>query len=188
MTSFKRSEVRGGDKLQRYLFNVAQRLGTGGVVRVGFLEGAMYPFQDKATRFRAGVARLNAVGPRKPGTRAFIGPRKQTLATPLPVATVAYWNNFGTSRAPARPFFSNMIAEDSPTWGRRLAAVARATNYDTRLTLARMGEGIQGRLIRRIVEWPADNAPLTVAIKGFNKGLIDQGIMQRSTGYEVVGA
>lgn len=188
MTSFKRSEVRGGDKLQRYLFNVAQRLGTGGVVRVGFLEGAMYPFQDKASRIRAGVARLNAVGPRKPGTRAFIGPRKQTLATPLPVATVAYWNNFGTSRAPARPFFSDMIAQDSPTWGRRLAAVARATNYDTRLTLARMGEGIQGRLIRRIVEWPADNAPLTVAIKGFNKGLIDQGIMQRSTGYEVVGA
>ena len=188
MTSFKKSEVRGGDKLQRYLFNVAQRLGTGGVVRVGFLEGAMYPFQDKAARFRAGVARLNAVGPRKPGTRAFIGPRKQTLATPLPVATVAYWNNFGTSRAPARPFFSNMIAEDSPTWGRRLARVARATNYDTRLTLARMGEGIQQQLVRRIVEWPADNAPLTVAIKGFNKGLIDQGIMQNSTGYEVVGA
>jgi hypothetical protein len=51
-----------------------------------------------------------------------------------------------------------------------------------------MGEGIQGRLVKKIVDWPADNAPLTVAIKGFNKGLIDQGIMQRSTGYEVVGA
>lgn len=189
MTSLRKSEVKGGDKLQRYLFNVAQRLGTGGVVRVGFLEGAMYPFQDKASRLRAGVARLNAVGPRnRAQRRAFIGPRKQTLATPLPVATVAFWNNFGTSRAPARPFFSNMIAEDSPTWGRKLAAAAKATNYDTKLTLGRMGEGIQGRLVKRIVEWPADNAPLTVAIKGFNKGLIDQGIMQNSTGYEVVGA
>lgn len=185
MATFTRSQVKGGDKLQKYLFNVAQRLGTGGVVRVGFLEGAMYPFQDKASRFRAGVARLNAVGPRKPGTRAFVGPRKQTLAAPLPVATVAYRNNFGTSRAKARPFFSDMIAEDSPTWGRRLAAVAKAANYDTKLTLARMGEGIQGRLVKKIVDWPADNAPLTVAIKGFNKGLIDQGIMQRSTGYEV---
>lgn len=187
MTSFTRSEVKGGDKLQKYLFNVAQKLGTGGTVRVGFLEGAMYPFQDKASRLRAGVARLNATGPRKPGARTFIGPRKPTLTPPLPVATVAFWNNFGTSRAKARPFFSDMIAEDSPTWGRRLAAVAKASHYDIKLTLARMGEGIQGRLVKKIVEWPADNAPLTVEIKGFNKGLIDQGIMQRSTGYQVVG-
>lgn len=186
MTSFTRSEVKGGDKLQKYLFNVAQKLGTGGTVRVGFLEGAMYPFQDRASRLRKGVARLNAVGPRKPGIRAFVGPRKQTLAAPLPVATVAFWNNFGTSRAKARPFFSDMIAEDSPTWGKKLARVAKAANYDTKLTLARMGEGIQGRLVKKIVDWPADNAPLTVAIKGFNKGLIDQGIMQRSTGYQVV--
>lgn len=187
MATFTRSQVKGGDKLQKYLFNVAQRLGTGGTVRVGFLEGAMYPFQDKTSRLRAGAARLNAVGPRKPGARAFIGPRPKTLTAPLPVATVAYWNNFGTSRAKARPFFSDMIAEDSPTWGRKLAAVAKHVNYDTKLTLARMGEGIQGRLVKKIVDWPADNAPLTVAIKGFNKGLEDQRIMQRSTGYEVVG-
>lgn len=187
MTSFTRSEVKGGDKLQKYLFHVAQKLGTGGTVRVGFLEGAMYPFQDKTARLRAGAARLNATGPRKPGTRAFVGPRKQTLATPLPVATVAFWDNFGTATAPARPFFSDMIAEDSPTWGRKLARVAKAANYDIKLTLARMGEGIQGRLVKKIVDWPADNAPLTVAIKGFNKGLQDQRIMQRSTGYEVIG-
>lgn len=182
------AKVKGGDKLQKYLFDVARRLGTGGTVRVGFLEGAMYPFTDKTSRLRAGVARLNAVGPRKPSARAFIGPRKPTLATPLSVATVAFWNNFGTSRTPPRPFFSDMIAEQSPTWGRKLAAVAKAVNYDTKLTLQRMGEGIQGQLVKKIVDWPADNSPLTVAIKGFNKGLIDQGIMQRSTGYEVVGA
>jgi hypothetical protein len=187
MTTFTRSEVKGGDKLQKYLFHVAQKLGTGGTVRVGFLEGAMYPFQDRTSRLRAGVARLNAIGPRKPSIRAFVGPRKQTLATPLPIATVAFWNNFGTTRAPARPFFSNMIAEKSPGWGRKLAAVAKAANYDTKLTLQRMGEGIQGQLVKYIVDWPADNAPLTVAIKGFNKGLVDQGIMQRSTGYQVVG-
>lgn len=180
--------IKGGEQLKKYLFDVARRLGAGGTVRVGFLEGAMYPSTDKASRMRQGVARLNSVGPRKPSARAFVGPRKATVAAPLSVATVAFWNNFGTSRAPARPFFSDMIAEDSPTWGRKLAAVAKAAKYDTKLTLARMGEGIQGRLVKKIVEWPADNAPLTVAIKGFNKGLIDQGIMQRSTGYEVVGA
>lgn len=181
------SAVKGGDKLQKYLFNVAQRLGTGGVVRVGFLEGAMYPFQDRAAQLRKGVARLNSVGPSKPRVRAFVGPRKQTLAAPLSVATVAFWNNFGTPTAPARPFFSDMIAEDSPKWGAKLGRVAKAAHYDTKLTLARMGEGIQGRLVKKIVDWPADNAPLTVAIKGFNKGLIHQGIMQRSTGYEVIG-
>src|SRR5579864_3151012 len=131
--------IKGGDKLQKYLFDVAQRLGAGGVVRVGFLEGAMYPAQDRTERFRKGVEKLNATGPRKPNARAFIGPRKQTLAAPLPVATVAFWNNFGTQRAPARPFFSDMIAEDSPTWGKKLARVAKAVNYDTKLTLARMG-------------------------------------------------
>jgi hypothetical protein len=182
------STVKGGDKLQKYLFNVAQRLGTGGVVRVGFLEDARYPFEDRTARLRKGVARLNAVGPRKPNNRAFIGPRKQALATPLPVATVAFWNNFGTKTAPARPFFSNMIAEKSPGWGKKLANVAKAVNYDSRLTLHRMGEGIAGQLVKSIVDWPADNAPLTVAIKGFNKGLIDRGIMQRAVGWQIVGA
>jgi hypothetical protein len=185
-TSFKRSEVKGGDKLQKYLFHVAQQLGTGGTVRVGFLENAMYPFTNKTARLRAGIARLQATGPRKPTARpAFIGPRKQTLAAPLPVATVAYWNNFGTARAKARPFFSNMIAEKSPGWGKKLGNVAKAAGYNTKLTLQRMGEGIQGQLVKYIVDWPADNAPLTVAIKGFNKGLVDQGIMQRAVGYEV---
>ena len=181
--------IKGGQGLQKYLFKVAQSLGTGGVVRVGFLEGAMYPFQDKASRIRAGAARLNAVGPRKPGAKpTFVGPRKQTLTAPLPIATVAFWNNFGTSRAKARPFFSNMIAEKSPGWGRKLGNVAKATDYNTKLTLERMGEGIQGQLKKYIEDWPADNAPLTVEIKGFNKGLIDSQLMQNSTDYQVVGA
>jgi hypothetical protein len=187
MASFTRAEakIKGGDKLQKYLLDTAKRIGQGGTVRVGFLEGARYPFQDKAKRLRAGVARLNAVGPRKPGTRAFVGPRKQTLTAPIPVATVAFWQNFGTSSAPARPFFSNMIAEDSPTWGRKLAKIYKAAGYNNKLTLERMGEYIQGRLVKKIVDWPADNAPLTVAIKGFNKGLIDSAVMQNHTGYEV---
>lgn len=152
---------------------------------MGFLEGARYPTQDRAARLRKGVAKLNAVGPRNPRRRVFVGPRKQTLAKALPVATVAFWQNFGTSRAPARPFFSDMIAEDSPTWGRKLAKIHKAANYDSKLTLERMGEYIQGRLVKKIVDWPADNAPLTVAIKGFNKGLIDSAAMQNATGYEV---
>jgi hypothetical protein len=187
MASFTRAEakVKGGDKLQQYLLATAKRIGQGGTVRVGFLEGARYPTQDRAARLRKGVAKLNAVGPRKPRQRVFIGPRKQTLSKALPVATVAFWQNFGTSRSPARSFFSDMIAEDSPTWGRKLSKIYKASGYNNKLTLERMGEYIQGRLVKKIVDWPADNAPLTVAIKGFNKGLIDSAVMQNSTGFEV---
>lgn len=179
------TKVKGGQKTEKVLFSMARKMGSGGVVRVGFLEGAVYPFQDRTSRLRQGVARLKGTRPRKPGASTSASPRKQTSAAALPVATVAYWNNFGTSRAPARPFFSNMISEDSPTWGKKLGAVAKAANYDAKLTLQRMGEGIADRLVKRIVDWPADNAPLTVAIKGFNKGLVDQGIMQDSVGFEV---
>jgi hypothetical protein len=174
--------IKGGKGLQKYLFEVAQKLGTGGVVRVGFLEGTTYPAEArKALDARDKQGRAIKINPK---ARAKL---VKTIASPLNVATVAFWNNFGTSRVKARPFFSNMIAEKSPAWGRKLGNVAKATGYDTKLTLQRMGEGIQGQLVKYIVDWPADNAERTVELKGFNKGLIDQGIMQRSTGYEVVG-
>jgi hypothetical protein len=177
--------IQGGAKLNQHLRSMARRIGQGGTLRVGFIDGARYPSTDKATRLRKGVARLNAVGPRNPRNRTFIGPRQPSSAPTLFVATVAFWNNFGTATAPARPFFSNMIQEDSPKWGAALGRIVVHAQYDTKLALSQMGEGIQDKLVRRIVDWPADNAPLTVAIKGFNKGLVDLGIMQRHVGFEV---
>ena len=177
--------IQGGAKLNRHLVTMARRIGQGGTVRVGFIDGAKYPVTDKVESLRKGVARLNSVGPRNPRSRSFIGPRKPSSSSSVFVATVAFWNNFGTSRAPARPFFSNMITEDSPKWGEALGRIVIHAQYNTKLALSQMGEGIQGKLVQRIVEWPADNAPLTIAIKGFNKGLIHQGIMQRHVGFEV---
>ena len=104
----------------------------------------------------------------------------------LPVATVAFWNNFGTSRAPARPFFSNTVRDKSPEWGNDLAKIAAAVGYETRAVLAAMGARIKDQIVKAIVDWPADNAPSTVRIKGFNKGLIHRGTMQREVGYEVL--
>lgn len=103
----------------------------------------------------------------------------------LPVATVAYWDNFGTTRSPPRPFFTNMVAAGSPQWGARLAGILKATGYDSAQTLSLMGESIKDELVKSIVDWPADNAPATVARKGFNKGLIDKGVMQRAPAYTV---
>lgn len=103
----------------------------------------------------------------------------------LPVATVAYWDNFGTTTSPPRPFFSNMIAEKSPEWGARLAGILKAAGYNGSQALGLMGESMKDDLVKSIVDWPADNAPATVARKGFNKGLIDKGVMQRAPAYAV---
>lgn len=193
--------IRGGAKLERVLARTVAKLTSASTVRVGFLEGAMYPTgKTGAERLLKGLDKLNAVGPFEKGGKpaalrkyrksvkakavTFVGPPKPAVV--LPVATVAFWNNFGTASVKARPFFTDMIAERSPQWGGDLAKVLVALDYNSKLAFRSMGEIINDQLVQKIVDWPADNAPLTVAIKGFNKGLIDKGIMQRSSSYEVV--
>ena len=193
--------IRGGNQLERALARTVTKLTSANTVRVGFLEGATYPARSRsADKLLKGLDKLNRVGPFQKGQRplalrkyranrkvkapTFVGPIAP--ATVLSVATVAYWNNFGNARIPARPFFSNMIAEKSPNWGSDLTKVLLAAGYDSKIALGRMGVLINDQLVKSIIDWPADNAPLTVAIKGFNKGLIDKGVMQRSTGYQVL--
>jgi hypothetical protein len=176
--------------LQRIQSKVARE----SVVRVGFLESATYPaVDDSIRRVLTGVDKLNAAGPQvKPTLLSAYDARKKTFVGPpkpqpiLHVATVAWWNNFGTSNSKARPFFSDMIEEQSPTWGRKVANGLRKTDYNTTKTLRLLGMDISDALVKKIVDWPADNAPLTVAIKGFNKGLIDSAVMERNVDYEVI--
>lgn len=160
-------------------------MGQGGVVRVGYLEGSKYPFQDKKSKFLKGVAKLNSVGPRKPGTGPRPGPQKQTLTAPMSVAQVGFWNEFGTATSPARPAIRMTVKAKAPSWGKRMAKLAKAVDYDNAKILGGMGEVIQGQIKQTINSWPADNAPLTVALKGFNKGLIDSSVMVRAVDYEV---
>lgn len=103
-----------------------------------------------------------------------------------PVAAVAAWNNFGTRSIPARPFFTNMVAEKSGGWGDALAVNLKATGFDAALSLARVGEGIKGQLQQSIVETNEPPlSPVTIARKGFEKPLIETGHMRNSVGYEV---
>lgn len=104
---------------------------------------------------------------------------------PLPVATVALWNEFGTSHAPARPFMRNTIAEKSKYWGEVAAKAAALPGATTERVLGLVGTVMKDNFVTAIVKWPADNAPYTVARKGFNKGLIHTGLMQRSVDYAV---
>jgi len=105
----------------------------------------------------------------------------------LPVAQVAFWNQYGTVRAPARPFFTDMIARKSPRWGVSLGNILRKNGYDAERSLALMGEGIKGQLQQSINEWSEPpNAPSTVERKGFNKPLIHTALMLRSVDYQVM--
>lgn len=84
------------------------------------------------------------------------------------VATVAAINNFGAPEAgiPARPFFSEMIARQSPDWGDRFAEVLASADYDADASLALMGEGIAGQLRQAIVETDSPaNSPVTNLLK-----------------------
>lgn len=105
-----------------------------------------------------------------------------------PVAEVAALNNFGAPAAgiPARPFFTNMIVAKSPAWGEKFARVLQAAEYDVELALARMGEGIAGQLRQSIVDTNTpENAPATIAKKGFDDPLVETGHMLASVDKEV---
>lgn len=103
-----------------------------------------------------------------------------------PIAQVAFWNEFGTIRAPSRPFFRGMIADKSPGWGAALQKNLKATDYNSEQTLGLMGQGIKDQLTESIVNWSEPpNADSTVARKGFNDPLIDTGEMQRAPDFVV---
>ena len=145
----------------------------GGARAKRYLE-AMRQAVGTATGMRVGFLE-NATYPAQPGRRGT-----------LHVAQVAFFNEFGTSRAPARPFFRGMIRRDLGDWGSRFARHLRDSNFQSDRAFGLMGTEVRDALTGSIVRWPADNAPSTVARKGFNKGLVDKGIMQRATDFEVL--
>lgn len=150
---------KGGEKLTRTLKRMQTGLGTAKGVSVGFLSDKTYP-----------------------STHGIRG----TPRAALKVAQVAFWDQWGTKRSPARPFFTDMIEKCSPSWGDSLAYLAKAHHYDGKKMMTNMGIGIQSQLVSSIRDWSdPPNAQRTVDIKGFNNPLIDEGIMQNSVEYEV---
>lgn len=112
-----------------------------------------------------------------------------TYADGTPVAQVAFWNEFGHGGnfpSPPRPFFRNMVSKESPTWGKKLAGLLKATGDDGERSLSALGEDIKGALEQSIIDTNAPpNAPSTIAAKGFNKPLIDTSHMKNSVTYKV---
>ena len=103
-----------------------------------------------------------------------------------PVASVAADNEYGDSTRPARPFFRQMIASESPTWPDKMGKLAVATGLDGPRVLAMMGEDIKGALQQSINDFTTPAlAPYTVAKKGLAKPLIETSHMLNSVTYKV---
>jgi len=106
------------------------------------------------------------------------------------VAEVAAYLNYGTSKMPPRPFFSQMVEANKDGWGAKLARVLKAADYDTELALGRMGEGIKGQLQDAIVAFndPPDSKATMARKKAAGQEqatLIETGHMLASVDYEV---
>lgn len=104
-----------------------------------------------------------------------------------PVASVAFWNEYGNGSAPPRPFFRTMIEKEKESWPGKLAAAYKATGGDGDKALALVGEDIDGALKQSINDFSSPAlAQSTIDRKGFDKPLIDTGHMINSTGSRVV--
>lgn len=68
------------------------------------------------------------------------------------VAMVALWQNFGTSKIPPRPFFSDMIESKQKEWGPALGLELAANGYDAHAALDKVGDGMAGQLVQSIQE------------------------------------
>lgn len=128
-------------------------------------------------------AKLNKAGTLKVG---FL--ENATYPDGTKVALIAAIQNFGApSRGiPPRPFFSDMVATKSPGWPKAMAALMVQHNFDARIVLDLMGQGIAGQLRQSIIDTNSPpNAPATIRRKGSSKPLVDTGHMLASVDYEV---
>lgn len=181
--------MKGGEALKAKLASMAQGLDKAKFVKVGFLSDADYPANDGGARLADAAKRvtpdIDAVHPDwKPRLTAWS--KWQASHSPqLRIAQVAFWLEFGTTTQKPRPFFRHMIARDSANWGGKLGRYLKTSEYDAGRALAKMGVLIQGQLVDSIESLGADNAQLTVFIKGFNRSGQDTSMMKRHVDFEV---
>lgn len=86
-----------------------------------------------------------------------------------PVASVMFWNEYGHGGpfpSPPRPAFRAMIAKEKPTWGPKIAKLAKADAYDGPTILKLMGEDMQGALMQSINDFSTPAlSPTTLVLR-----------------------
>ncbi len=191
MTTAVKLKFSGGEALKAKLLNMSKGLERAKSVKVGFLADATYPAGDGGARLADAAKRVTpAMAAEHPDwkPRLEAWAKWQAANSPtLKVAQVAFWAEFGTTTQKPRPFFRSMIRSKSPRWGYWLGRFLSGSEYDAEKALTKLGMKVSEQLQDSIESWPADNAPLTVHIKQFNKGLTDRGIMKDHVDFEVRG-
>ncbi len=82
------------------------------------------------------------------------------------VAQAAWWLNYGTKTAPPRPFFTNLIAAKSDSWGDALARILESNDFDVENALQLMGEGISDQLKQALIDLASPAlSPITLMLR-----------------------
>ena len=180
-------KLSGGANLAVKLAAMRAALNTARGVRAGFLEDATYPGNDGGSRLKAAAQRATAAGHPEWAARLNAWGKWQETHNPIiHVAQVAFWDEFGTSTTKPRAFFRGMINRESPDWGAKLGAYLRDSQYNGDRAFKLLGVDIEDALKDSIQAWSGDNAALTVFIKGFDHGLVDNSVMVRAVDFEVL--
>lgn len=101
------------------------------------------------------------------------------------VASVAYWQEFGTLKIPMRPFFRNAITKNSKKWFAILGNEIK-TSGNAEFALNRLGEIAKGDIVQSITALKTPpNAESTIKQKGSSNPLINTGFLRASVNYKV---
>ena len=135
--------------------------------KVGSLPKALSKYKDMNASVRVGVLE-NATYP--DGT---------------PVAMVAFWNEYGTRTSPVRAFFRTTVSENKKNWVLSVQNLMKMHN-DPKKVMGLIGVHMQEQIVQSINTWSdPPNSAYTIAKKGFDKPLVERGIMMRSIKSEV---
>ena len=137
------------------------------VKRVGSLSKALSKYKDMNASVRVGVLE-NATYP--DGT---------------PVAMVAFWNEYGTRTSPVRAFFRTTVSENKKNWVLSVQNLMKMHN-DPKRVMGLIGVHMQEQIVQSINTWSdPPNSAYTIAKKGFDKPLVETGLLMRSIKSEV---
>jgi len=137
------------------------------VKRVGSLSAALSKYKEMNASVRVGVLE-NATYP--DGT---------------PVAMVAFWNEYGTRTSPVRAFFRTTVSEQKKNWVLSVQNLMKMHN-DPKQVMGLIGVHMQEQIVQSINTWSdPPNSAYTIAKKGFDKPLVETGVLMRSIKSEV---
>ncbi len=73
-----------------------------------------------------------------------------TYPNGTPVAQVAFWDEFGTKTAPARPFMRHVDKDGQAQWGQLAETALKHAEMDAEKALTLCGQEIQGQIEEKI--------------------------------------